>query len=306
MTSNPFVVDELVQKMALRGFLPQGTGLSVNNFLSVMTDEMDIYIPSIMRKIREEYLIRVDEIVVTPGSYPSGSIHCPGRAIGAAFRTVQWQEAAGQRVRQLTRVEPERNGDFVATSGGTPVGYTFRGDFIQLQPGEASGILHLAYMQRPGRLVLATSCAEVSSVSGNVVTCYSVPGNLTSGSLVDIVRGDPNFGTHIINMSVSDITGNVMTLTGVENVPSTVIRGDFICGAGTTCIPPFPTECHSLLAQRGAYVLAQAQGSAKAQNIGKVLEETENMVISLLTPRSQGSAQVIVNRYGAGTRRVII
>ena len=132
-----------------------------------------------------------------------------------------------------------------------------------------------------------------------------MPGNISSGSLVDIVRGDPNFGTHVIDMTVSNVAGNVVTLTGPENVPSSVIRGDFICTAGTTCIPPFPTECHTLLAQRAAYVLAMAQGSAKAANVGKVLQETEAMVISLLTPRSQGSAQFIISRYGAGTRRVL-
>jgi len=291
-----YTTTALVAAVKRRGFIPRGTGTSDADILQYATDELDSYIPSLLKSIREEYLIAPLDIAVISATVP-----CPARAVGTALRTVEWL-VSGFRPRQLGRIEPERQQNYALT-GSEPLGYMLQGNNLILMPAVTSGTLRLTYQQRPGQLVSTTACAKVLNVSTNVLTVEAIPDDFEDSELFDIVSGQPNFVAEGMDLSVDDIDPTGLTITFTDALPSGILAGDYVSFAVETCIPQLPFELFGLLAQKTAHAIASATGSSREGAIYKKLESVEKEMKALLSPRVDGSARVIVNRLGAGARQ---
>lgn len=290
-----YTVDQLILSMKLRGYLPSGTGLTTSQILVLMTEELGLYMPALLKSIREEYLVAELDIAVAAAAVP-----IPERACGSALRTVQWLDGAGKPF-PLNRIEPERRSEYAST-GSEPCAYLFQGDDIILVPAVTSGTLHLSYQQRPGRLVLPEDCGEVTAINTGTkaVTISAAPSTFTNSETYDFVSSTPNFRALALDQAAT-VASTVLTFATA--LPARLAVGDFVCLSGDTCIPQMPTELHTVLAQRTAYKIAEATGSARAPAIGAGLAQARADAITLLSPRSDGSSRPIVSRYGAGRRR---
>lgn len=291
----------LVANCKRRGFVPSGSGLTTSEILQILTEQLRNYITSFLKGIREEYVIAELDIPIT-----SATIPVPARAVGAALRTIAWRDSGtGLLRRQLSRIEPERRSDFstAPANGESPWGYMFQGNNIILLPAVTTGTLVVSYQQRPGQLVLPTSCAELVSLnspdSWNVV---STPSEIQVGTLCDIVSATPNFKLLAADVEVAAVYPTAVHF--VDDLPTDLGAGDFICLANETPIAQVPYEVHDLLAQAAALEIAQATGSTRLEAIRTGLTDLRAQVTMILSPRTDGSSRPIVNRsfigYGRG------
>jgi hypothetical protein len=286
----------LLANMKRRGFTPAGSGLTTDDFLQVLSEQLRSYIPAFLKGLREEFIIAQLSVTVTSPTVP-----IPPRACGAALRSIGWQYADG-RVRPLDRIEPERRGDWALT-GSEPQGFIFQGNNCILLPAVSSGTLVVSYQQRPGELVLPTDCAVVTTINSTViVTVASMPASWGSGTLLDLVGAEPNFKLKAMDVPVNFVSGGT-TISFSDTLPTDLAEGDFICAATETCVPQLPMECFDLLAQAAAFQIATSTGSDRMKSIGLSLERLEKQLASVLSPRADGSPRVIVNRSGIGRRR---
>lgn len=284
----------LIANCKRRASLPEATGYTDNDFLQVLSEQLRNYIPAFLKGIREEFIIAELSIAVT-----SGTIPIPARACGAALRTIEWALSDGTR-RPLARIEPENRGGYV--TGSEPRGYMFQGNNVILLPAVTTGTLIVSYQQRPGQLVLPTDCAAVSSQDDSwVLLSDSVPTSFVDSELYDIVACRPNFTLIGLDLPVNSITPGRIEFT--NELPTGILPGDFVCIAGETPIPQVPYEVHDLLAQAGAFAIANSTGSTRTSAIKDALKDLREQATMLLSPRSDGSARVVVSRSRLGRWR---
>lgn len=293
----------LLKNLKRRGFIPAGAGLTTNDLLQVLTEQLRTYIPAFLKTLREEFIIAELEVDVTGPAVP-----IPARACGAALRTIGWRTAEGG-VRMLTRIEPERRNDW-PQSGSEPTGFMFVGNDAVLIPAASSGTLVVTYQQRPGELVLPSACAKVTEYDdAATVIVENAPSNIAVvGAVVDIVKGTPNFELAVMDAVVASVSAIDPQHKSIAFAPPnnealpTGLVGGYVCLAGETCIPRLPIECFDLLAQAAAFQLATDQGNERLPAIEKALTAVRRDVSMVLSPRSDGNARVIVNRSGLGRR----
>lgn len=281
--------------MKRRGFIPSGSGLDTSDILQILTEQLRNYIPAFLKGLREEFIIKQLSVTVTSGTVP-----IPVRACGVALRTIGWTCADGT-VRPLTRIEPERRQDWPA-SGGEPQGYMFQGNNVILFPPASAGTLVVSYQQRPGELVATTDVGAITAIDAGTrtLTFDSLPSTFTDAKVYDIVSSAPNFDLLGLDVSVDAATATTLQLT--EAIPAGVFEGNYVCLATETCVPQLPLECFDLLAQAAAVEIAQSTGSSRLQALKDGLKDLREQVAMILSPRSDGSARVIVNRSGIGRR----
>lgn len=295
----------LLKNMKRRAFLPAGSGLTTADLLEVLSEQLRNYIPAFLKGLREEYLIASVSLTVTGPTVPA-----PARACGAAFRGIEWT-CADRSLRPLDRIEPERRAAYALTDS-QPVGYMFKGNDIILVPAVTSGVVVLSYQQRPGQLVLPSSCGLITvadvDAQGGQFTVSSKPTTFTdSPTPYDFVSASGNFiayGIDFTGAGGQDLTwsGNDAILAGGPAFWAQIAVGDYLCLAGETCIPQLPSEVHDLLAQAAAYQVASDTGSSRLGAIKDALKELREQVTVILAPRNSGSSRPIVSKSGLGRR----
>lgn len=300
-----FTTVGLVKNTKRRGFIPTGSGLDTSDLLNVLSEQLRNYIPAFLKGLREEYLIASLAIPVT-----SATVAAPQRAVGAALRTVKWTGNDGTK-RQLPRIEPERRQDYALTDN-CPAAYMFEGNNLILVPAVASGTLVLAYQQRPGQLVLPSDCGAITAIDTGTRTLSfaSLPKSFVDSLLYDFIPGNlgnrpstgNNFAAVALDAAVNSVTRSPFSMVLAATIPSGLRVGDYVCISEETCIPQLPIEIHDLLAQVAAYQVASDTGSTRLVSIQDALTKLEKQLTTILSPRNDGSARVIVNRSGIGRR----
>lgn len=294
-----YTVDSLLlPTLKRRGLLPntQET-LADTDYLALANDELQSYIVPLILRAREEYLVTSTDITVVAGtqSYP-----IPSRAVGGKVRNVQISDATSSTTyRQLARVEPEQCPD--VGSSGDMWGYYFQGNNIVLSSSPTSGgTLRVTYHLMPNELVAVAQCAPITSIaslSSKILTATAVSGWATAATNYDIVKAKPGFDTYELENSA---TRSSNTFTFTSALDTNIVVGDYVCLAGESPIPQIPQALHPLLAHRVVLRALEALGDPKAQVAAKTCEELTKSAITLLTPRSDGNARVVINRNGPG------
>lgn len=287
-----FTTLALVKKVRRRAFLSSGQGLTDNQVLEYLTDELTTSMVGFLKRVREEYLVTSISLPVT-----SPIIPVPVRATGAALREVFWVLSPGQ-MSQLNRIEPEAQALYQQT-GNQPSGYMFQGNNMVLLPGLSSGNIQIQYMQRPGQLVWPTDCGVITAINtgANQVTVASLPTSFTNSTPVDLVSHTPNFVASALDQTIS-VSGNVLTFT---SLPSTLAVGDYVCLSGQTPVVQLPYECQDGLAAMAAATITKSIGSDRAEEVADSTANTLRDLTDLLTPRDDGSPKFVVARGFTGS-----
>jgi hypothetical protein len=286
----------LIQSAKRRGFFSSAPGYTNLDWLATLTEQMRTPVVSFLKGLREEYIIATVDLTVT-----SNTVDIPARAAGAALRKVQWLYGDGQ-FRQLSRIEPELQPQWGTSQpqGIEPLGYMFQANQLILIPSPTSGSVRLGYQLRPGTLVFTDAVGTITNIVGNALTISAAPSTFTSSKLYDLVSATANFQQLALDQAAT-VVGTTITLAVAP--PTGLKVGDYVCLAGETPVPPFPTEIHDLIAQLAAAKVAQASGSTRYPEVQRGLDDLKAELSLLLSPRNDGSARPIVNRIGAGWRR---
>ncbi len=131
------------------------------------------------------------------------------------------------------------------------------------------------------------------------------------GALVDFLQTNPGHRTYAIDVKIpkTGISSNVISFV-LDDVPTNIFIGDYICLANECIIPQIPPDLHTSLAQRTATMILAALGDqAGLQASAMKVQEMEKKQIGLLDARVEGSAlkvapkKSILRFQGFGSRR---
>ncbi len=151
---------------------------------------------------------------------------------------------------------------------------------------------------------------QVPSTYQDPVT-FATEALYVNGVDVDFLQTNPGHRTYGIDVTIptNGISGTTISFD-VNDVPDTIIVGDYICLANECIIPQIPPDLHQQLAQRAATMIMAAMGDQAGQQASMVkVQEMEKKAISLLDARVEGSPLKIAPKnsilrfQGFGNRR---
>lgn len=232
--------------------------------------------------VRENYyLAYTDTTVNTTGIYD-----IPTRAVGAAIADPQL--VVQTTIYPISRTEISDQFSTIASPHGG-YEYYFKGNQIVLPMVPTTGSLRMWYYRAPNKLVVSSSCAQITSIVGKVLTCTTVPTTYTTGYTFDLIKDQPHFDWHDIDLSATSVTtgtGGNVTLTNTP--PTTLAVGDWIALSGQTSVPQIPVQFRALLAQRCVVKIQEIQGYLEKMKASqKKLEDMEKDIFGIISPRAK-------------------
>lgn len=268
-----------------------------SDLLTILNFELQSKIVPIMDNQSEEYGIYVKDIAYSTSLrvYPMPSM----RSVGGKLRSVSFVDSNDNEIR-LPRLRPE---DIMSNVNATGLainpalwGFYLQNNSVVLYLGSFSGssssfkFLRLRYMRQPNQLVLTNAVAQVSNITGNVVTVTNVPGTYTTTQTYDMISGTPGFDALQDDSVCTNITGLTMTFSSipVDELGSPTLKvGDWVCLSGQAPVAQIPfSPGYDLLLQLGAAKCLEIHGDVQGFNIAmSQASDMKNYFISVITPR---------------------
>lgn len=292
--------EKLILDVRRRAMLPNATGLgsSDSDILNYLNDALQMYIAPLLMSVGGEYLVSHDDFQTTVNvdSYP-----IPSRALGNKLRDVMiyW----GNRFVTLQQAEPEQNFNFLSLLGHPTHYYIEGGNYVLWPKPNSVYTIRVKYYRRPSELVLSSSCLKIDSVDGTdpVELTVASGGNDYASVAIDVVSGTSPFSHKVSNVVPFDVTDTLISFES-QNVIQPLSPGDWICFADTSPVAQIPQELYPLLAQTAALEISEALNNPRSGEILKKREIMKNQIMPLITPRSEGSGRVILNKNAVGYR----
>lgn len=292
-----YTVDELVSIIKIKAAIPTttGEGLTIENIVQHMNNEMRSYIIPLIMSVREEYFVTYTDYVI--GSNTSFAI--PANALGNKLRDVLRIDGNSNKF-SVPRIEPEDVGRFNMASTIIRGFYLEANNVKILGSLNSTETLRLTYFKRPNDLVLysgttlygAAKIATVNPGTGAITTAETIPATFTTQKTYDIIKANPMFDTLVSSATCSVASGTGMTLSSVTGAAV----GDYVCLSGESCIPQIPVECYPLLAERTVMKICQSIGDKDNYDIAKEeAAELKELLLPVLGDRVEGENRKIVN-----------
>lgn len=291
-------VDALAVSVQRSAALP----LSQNTFTSddiiaFLDEEQKTTISDLVHAVREEFWVVYNDQQIQPSVY---EYSMPQRALAGGLRDVVFVDASGNEI-QIALLAPEQI--------KTPAYFSYRPAFQQqgcfikdakviLWPQNSNNTaytLRQKYERRPNTLTSSTNCAQITAIDTNTkqVSCQSVPATWTTALTVDVISNYPQFVSIADDQVLTNVTGSVLTFSAI---PTGMSVGQWICPAGTTCIPQIPLEAYTLLIALGTKRVLQAMQNPNGFQIAaKDVDAKTMQVRAMLTPRVEGQPKKLVN-----------
>jgi len=289
MASNPYLTENLLTAIRDSGMLPPADeSAQTTRLLGFVNREQHLYLMRLLLSVREGYRYASVDIPIVSGT---DTYRVPSRAVGASLKLVNTVDASGGLVEQRPSAH-----------------YNIRDNsLVFVESPAASGTLRLTYLRRFNKVVPATSAAEITAINTatRAVTVLGIPTTsvFTSSVLYDFIQGTPHFDTLGADLSAT-VAGSVLTFATA--LPTSLAVGDFVALAGETPICQAPVELHDVLMQAALVSYLESQGDAQRAAVAeKKREQMRADALSLLSPRVQDSAEVLINYNAPGwVRRV--
>ena len=287
-----YTTDDLVSSVKVRGRIPTSqTTFTAAKILKLADEETEIGILPAVLKIRESFYLHETNITLAAATT---NYRIPDRSIGGKLKSVCIVDTAGNET-QLTKVEYEDRVHFGQTN--PPVYYLKNQSIVLVGSGWSSAdTLRVAHFIKPSTLVPVASTAKVSAINTTTktVTVSSIPSTFTVSTPIDFVRGSGGFECLAIDVTPTALASTVFTFA---TLPADLEVGDYVCLAGETCIPQLPSELFTVLALRVTVTVLGSLGFINEMKaVQKKLDDAEEAVSHLISPRVDGSAKKIINR----------
>lgn len=152
--------------------------------------------------------------------------------------------------------------------------------------------------------------AGLSVQSGITVECSStIPTNITSGSVVDILQTKPGHKILTYDISAGTVSGSQITFSA-NDIPEETLVGDYICTQYECIIPQLPTDLHSGLAERTSARILAAMGDREGlavanQKIGEISLKEGTLMDARVegAPKKVNARHSILRYQKMGTKR---
>lgn len=289
MAVNTYTTSDLITLVKLLGHVPQSQStFTPTDILTLADFELRTAIAAQLKQVDEGYW----QVATEYDQDSSGQYSMPGDAVASSTYVLQIRN--GQAIWPVSRqaVSEQTTTDYPSVAN---YAFFIRSNTINVLPAAFDGVLRITYERRPSKLVTVTSCAQVSSIVGQVITVSSVPSGWVIDDDLDLQAAQPQFDI-LGSVTISNISGTDITVTGDI---STLSVGDFLCLSGQTCVPQIPVEFHQLLAQRVVCKIYELQGYMDKLKAAKsILGEMETALTALITPRTQAAPKVINPSWG--------
>lgn len=301
-------VDDLCTAVvnACRLPLSQNT-FTTQNLVGFMNEEQQIKVTAILKKIREDYwLANYDQQILT-GVY---SYTMPVRCAAGALRNIVFVDASGFEI-DCPHLDPDQiktPSYFAFRPSWQGQGVFLQNDQMVLWPQTFSNTqykLRAKFERRPNQLTLAANCGQISSVSvgGQTITISgaSLPPSFVIGYSIDVIGQTGQFTSQGDSLLISNVAGQVLTISATTPFTSSVVVGSWVCPAGLTCIPQVPLEGYPLYVARGVQRVAAAMSNSSLFGVAsKMAEDAIAELMTMLTPRISGSPKKFVNKNTIG------
>lgn len=292
-------VDSFLSRLKRRITMPSSQSLLDDDQMLEMADDVmrERIVPTIMSVNQNFFMYPYTETLVAE----EAQYTIPYRAIGRGLRELQIRNGTSDTdpVANLTLINME-DAHFYG-GPGSPTGFYFMGmDKVVLVPRPISANFELLgwYNLQPSTFVPTSDAALVSSISDDVVTCSNVPSSFVAGSVIDFVQGYSGCSILSMDVEITNVSGTQITFAA-DDVPSTLVAGDYISLKQTTPVLQIPDEAVPLLevwtAERVLYAISDFEGADKLAQ--RAIDIKENC-LTVLAPRIEGEPTKIVNRNG--------
>lgn len=294
-----FTTTALLTSINNRALVPTSqTTYQTSDILALASEEVRSYIVPMIMKMRSEYFTYASPDVAIQANVSKYAI--PYRAIGGKLRGVQLIDNAGN-IFDFPLIEEEDECFFnYGSNTATSFAFKLEGNAVKITPPPTSNsgsfIRFLIYF-RPNELVATSAAAQITAINTGTgqVTITAVPSTFSTGTSLDLINGFPGFECRAYDQTPTDITGAVITFA---TLPVGLSVGDWIALSGQTPIPQIPYDLHPLLAQSTAARLLESQGDVQGLELANAkLKQLEENAMHLLSPRTDGNAKKLINRY---------
>lgn len=292
--SNTYTTSDLIDDILMLAHTPGGNNtFTSTNLLKIANMELQTPIVKQILSTRGGYYLNYVDI--SPNA--TGLYSIPSDAIAGTIVSVETVD--GTSINQVSQYESsEQFSTLSPMSVGS--GFFIRGNHIQILPIPTDTV-RLWFNKRPSNLILTSKASQIAAINGAVLTVNSIPSSIQIGSGVDVLGDQPPF--HILGdtLTITDISGTDITLSGtVDNVSVS----DWIALHNQTPIPQIPVEFRVLLAQRVVVKINEMQGyTQKFKEAQAKLLEYENNTLNLIAPRVKSKTKIITSNVGGFLRK---
>lgn len=304
-SSKYYTVDDLITSVKNRGMIPEGQiTFQDNDLLRFANEEIKENLIALILGVREDFYMTPADIQLGTGNI----YNIPYRAIGSKIRILKplTNNVEGA---PLVPIPPDLSWASTNTNYTVlkSVGYYVQDNQFVVVPNSQSlgtGTLRLYYYLRPNDLVAVNRCSKITAIdtTTNTVTVSSVPSNINTSVLLDIVQAKPNH--KIYNYDLNAVVNSLTkTITFTNTLPIYLEVGDYVCTAGETPTPQIPVDIVPILEQSVVCKVLEALGDSEGlKNAYARLQKLEKNLYNIIDNRIEAPGKKIVN-YGGFLRQ---
>lgn len=299
--AKPLTTSKLIDSVKQRAMLPTNDKtFSEDDFIEILNEEMDTGIVPKVIKQHEEYYTVFEDIPTESGKT---RYRIPYRAIGNKLRDIAYVDSAGN-ISELSRISLEELSEYQSNnvSDIDEVFYLESNEVVFPRISAGTGTLRFYFHLRPNSLVTENKVGRITGINRTTgtITVSNFPSEFSNLPLMDFIsHQSPN---RIEAYDVQPVSVNVTAkevVFNVDDIPSELKVGDYLCQQQETVIPQIPVEMHTMLAQKAAiYCLEALNDSEGLANAQRKMERMEGDIDVLINNRVEGAPKKVFTRQG--------
>lgn len=293
--------EALINSVRRRAMIPDDSSTFTDaDIIEILNEEIDVGLLSTLLSLNEEHLVTYEDIATDADT---SRYKIPYRSIGNKLRDVAYVDSSSA-IYELSRISLEELSDYnyYRTTYNSDVFYIESNDVVLVDANLRNYTsIRMYYYLRPNVLVKSSRIGAITGINTTtgVVTLSSFPSNFAGLPLMDFIGSKTPNKIFSFDKQPTAVNQNTKTITfAVDDLPSELSVGDYLCQAEETPVPNFPTEMHPLLAQRAAVYLLESLGDTEGlANANKKLNQMQTSLMSLIDDRVEGAPQKIRPRH---------
>lgn len=293
---------KLIKSVRQRAMIPTDTSVYKDeDILDILNEELDAGLMSTLLVLHEEYLVNYVDVDFDPST---NRYVIPYRASGNKLREVSLVNSSGSHY-ELSRISLDQLSDYKnGTMSSDRNVFYVENNYVVLANSHLTGEkVRMYYYLRPNCLVLEKfvgNIADINRTTG-VITLSNFPVAFALlGEMDFVAKRTPN-KIYSYDKTPLSVDVNTKTITfDLDDIPSELMVGDYLCIKEQTPVPNIPTEMHPLLAQRAAVFILEALGDTEGLTNAKAkLKQMEDSINNLIDDRVEGAPQKVMPRYSS-------
>jgi len=295
--SRILTTEKLIASVRRRAMIPDDTSTYTDeDIINIMNEEIDEQVLADVMVTNQEHLVYAHPIEVIRDQ---SQYKIPYRSIGNKLRELSYLDSSGDTY-ELSRISMEDLSDYRnGFNNGNLDVFWVQGDsinFVNTRVNDYTTVMFYYYL-RPNVLVPSDQVGVITAINRTtgVISLSNFPSDFSNIPEMDFVSSRSPSTILKFDVQPISVSGSTMTITfSVDDIPSTLNVGDFICEREESPVPNIPTEFHPILAQATAVHILEALGDTEGlSNANNKLEKMKKAIVQITNDRVEGSPQKI-------------